>query len=115
MKSTDPLLDTQTARKMAMLLEEIAIKENELRETRDIIYRKDLVLADLEEQLKRRGDASVVRELNHQLRQMVLVHRQLLRKVRCCCCWSQAWNRARCRTRLRAVCCVSRELAVRCH
>lgn len=82
MKSTDPKLDSQTARKIAMLQEEIAIKENELREIRDVIYRKDLVLADLEEQLKRRGDASVVRELNHQLRQMVLVHRQLLRKVR---------------------------------
>lgn len=80
MRSTDPRLDQASARKIAMLQEDITIKESELRQARDTIYRKDLVLADLEDQLKRKSDSSVVRELNHQLRQMVLVHRQLLRK-----------------------------------
>ncbi len=38
------------------------------------------LVEDLENQLRSAGDASTARELNHQLRQMVLVHRQLLRK-----------------------------------
>ena len=37
--------------------------------------------ADLEEQLRNAGNASTVRQLERQLRQTVLVHRQLIRKV----------------------------------
>ena len=44
------------------------------------------LVEDLENQLRTAGDASTARELNHQLRQMVLVHRQLLRKVCVCAC-----------------------------
>ncbi len=40
------------------------------------------VAADLEEQLRHAGNAGVVRQLQRQLHQTVLVHRQLLRKVK---------------------------------
>jgi hypothetical protein len=39
--------------------------------------------ADLESQLRNAGNAATVRQLERQLRQTVLVHRQLIRKVWC--------------------------------
>ncbi len=53
-----------------------------LREAEAQLEARNNLVEDLENQLRTTGDASTVRELNHQLRQMVLVHRQLLRKVR---------------------------------
>lgn len=80
LRSTDPRLSDVTVRKMALLQESVAIREAELARCHEQLHTKDAVLADLEDQLGRKTDASAIRELNHQLRQMVLVHRQLLRK-----------------------------------
>jgi hypothetical protein len=81
MMAADPRAPSEHAHKISLLQEEVTIKEKQLRDCKDDLYKKEVVLGDLEEQLKRAAGATVVRELNHQLRQMVLVHRQLLRKV----------------------------------
>ena len=64
-----------------MFDEELTIKTKALKDVEGEVEKRNAVIHDLENQLRTTGDASTVRELNHQLRQMVLVHRQLLRKV----------------------------------
>ncbi len=70
-----------TKKKLKMLENELEIKTTALREAEAQLATRTALVEDLENQLRTAGDASTARELNHQLRQMVLVHRQLLRKV----------------------------------
>jgi hypothetical protein len=90
---------SSTKKKMKMLENELDIKAAALREAEAQLATRTALVEDLENQLRSAGDASTARELNHQLRQMVLVHRQLLRKVRhalrvCVCARALASNMA---------------------
>ena len=78
----DGKASSSTKKKMKMLESELEIKTAALRDAEAQLATRTALVEDLENQLRSAGDASTARELNHQLRQMVLVHRQLLRKVR---------------------------------
>jgi len=71
---------SSSKKKIKVLEQELEIKVAALREADGNLEKKNALVEDLENQLRSTGDATTVRELNHQLRQMVLVHRQLLRK-----------------------------------
>ena len=80
--SDDGKASSSSKKKIKALEQELEIKVAALREAEAQLEARNNLVEDLENQLRTTGDASTVRELNHQLRQMVLVHRQLLRKVR---------------------------------
>ena len=86
MISDDGKGSSSSKKKLKALEEELTIKATALKEAEQQLEKRNALVEDLENQLRSTGDASTVRELNHQLRQMVLVHRQLLRKVRVCVC-----------------------------
>lgn len=78
----DGKASSSSKKKIKALEQELEIKVAAIKEANTQLDARNALVEDLENQLRSFGDASTVRELNHQLRQMVLVHRQLLRKVR---------------------------------
>jgi hypothetical protein len=79
--SDDGKASSSSKKKIKALEQELDIKVTALKESEAQLEKRNALVEDLENQLRSTGDASTVKELNHQLRQMVLVHRQLLRKV----------------------------------
>lgn len=67
--------------RVAALQRELDIKASAIINVNAELATARAVAADLEEQLRNAGDASTVRQLERQLRQTVLVHRQMLRKI----------------------------------
>ena len=61
---------------------ELDVKTHQLADMSNDLIKAQAVAADLESQLRVAGDASTVRALEKRLRQTVLIHRQLIRKVR---------------------------------